>query len=132
MTMHRLSLALVLLAACSSDSSDPGPADAPTSTGAPATSFDWTIKMSGLPATCASAHANEVRITATAENGVPTPHTFQCVLTPGSLDLPAGRYAIVGQLYDGTGPQKFAETAPQAVTVPASGTPASVQFAFSF
>jgi hypothetical protein len=120
---------LVALAACGGDdgTNTPPSIDAPAN--AASTMFTWTIQQNGLPATCSSAHADEIRITATSEGGIPTDHTFQCVLTPGSLSLPAGRYAITADLYDSTGPQKLATVASQAVTVPSSAT---VTFAFSF
>lgn len=125
--MRTLGLLVILLAACGGDdSSDDGapPADAPG--GGTAQMIDWTIRSGGSETTCAAVGATEVHVTAAPEEGVPVDHTFQCVLVPGSLTLPAGRYAISAELWDGTGPQRLASAPAQAVTVPG----ATLQFVF--
>lgn len=95
------------------------------------TSFSWTIYRQGAVATCAAVGATEIHVTATAENGFPVDHVFQCVLVPGTLALAPGRYAVSAQLYDGTGPQLLASSPAQALTVPATGTAPTVQLVFN-
>jgi hypothetical protein len=135
MTYSRISLlALALLAACggSDDDGAPPTPDGPSSSGA-STTFNWTIMKQGASSTCAASRATEVRVTATPEDPsrVPVEHTFQCVLAPGTLSLPPGRYAISAYLYDAMSPQVLGNASPQAVTVPATGTGPTVTFAFN-
>jgi hypothetical protein len=123
---------VAMLAACGGGEDDSGISlpDAPTQ-GSQSAMFDWTIRQSGSPTTCAAVRATEIHVTATPENGLPVTHTFQCILTPGTLGLPAGRYAVSAELYDGGGPQRLASSPPQALTVPATGTVPTVHLAFS-
>src|SRR5688500_7262849 len=93
-------LLVTALAACNGSGPDDGSPPPPDSAGLPNTTFNWTIVRSGAMSTCAAADADEVRIEATLETGVPINITFQCVLLPGALALAPGRYAVSAQLYD--------------------------------
>ncbi|MDQ3334674.1 MAG: hypothetical protein M4D80_05905 [Myxococcota bacterium] len=131
MTYWRSVLVPLVIAACSNGGGDesPPPPDGPG--GATNATFNWTIVRNGVMSTCAAADADEVKIEAAPESGVPISHTFQCVLLPGTLALPPGRYAISAQLYDGRGPQVRAFAPAQPLTVPATGTAPAMTFNFS-
>src|SRR5688572_16964241 len=98
MTYSRMLVSVLLIAACNSGGDDDGPGGTPDATGATNATFNWTITDGGVPSTCAGVDADEVKIEASPENGVPILHTFQCVLLPGTLALPPGRYAIAAKL----------------------------------
>ena len=133
MTYSRLLVSSLLVAACHSGGGDDGPGPSPDAQGAtPNATFNWTIVRSGVMSTCADADADEVKIEAAPESGVPIMHTFQCVLLPGTLALPPGRYAVSAKLYDGRGPQQRAFVAAQPLTVPPSGTAPAMTFNFVF
>ena len=122
---------VAMLAGCGGEDDNlPQSPDAP-GVGGQTTTFNWTIRRQGATATCAAVGATEIEMVATAENGFPTQHTFQCVLSPGTLGLAPGRWAITAKLRDGVNQQTLASVAAQSVTVPASGTSPTVQFAFS-
>ena len=131
MTYSRWLVSVLLVAACNSKEGDDGPGISLDASVAANTTFNWTITQSGVPSTCADAEADEVKIEAAPENGVPILHTFQCVLLPGRLALPPGRYAIAAKLYDGRGPQQRAFAPAQALMVPASGTAPAMTFNFA-
>jgi hypothetical protein len=124
-------LLVTALAACNGGGPDDGAPPPPDSGGVPNTTFNWTIVRNGVMSTCAAADADEVRIEAASENGVPINITFQCVLLPGALALAPGRYAISAQLYDGRGPQVRASVPAQALTVPPTGSAPAMTFNFS-
>lgn len=124
------SVLVTLVAACSHGGNDDSPPP-PDSLGTTNATFNWTIVRNGVMSTCAAADADEVKIEATPENGVPINHTFQCVLLPGTLSLAPGRYSISAQLYDGRGPQMRAFVPAQPLTVPATGTAPAMTFNFS-
>lgn len=122
---------VAMLAACSGeDDGGNAPPDGPSGGGQSAM-FDWTIRRAGSPTTCAAVGATEIHVVAMPENGFSINQTFQCILTPGTLGLAPGRYAVSAELYDGGGPQRLASSPQQALTVPASGTVPTVHFAFS-
>jgi hypothetical protein len=126
------SVLVTLVAACSSGGGDdsPPPADGPG--GATNATFNWTIVRGGVMSTCAAAEVDAVVLEVMPENGVPTDHTFQCVLLPGTLSLAPGRYAIAAQLRDDRNSQTRAFAPAQPLTVPASGTAPAMTFNFSF
>ncbi|MDB4960521.1 MAG: hypothetical protein JWP01_520 [Myxococcales bacterium] len=122
---------VAMLAACGGED-DGGIAipDAPSG-GGQTTTFNWTIRRQGATTTCAAVGATEIDVVATAENGLPTNHTFQCILNPGTLGLAPGRWAITATLRDGQNQQTLASVPAQALTVPASGTVPTVQLGFN-
>jgi hypothetical protein len=127
----RIVLFVSVFAACDSGPDDGAPPPPDSGTGASNTTFNWTIVRNGVMSTCAAADADEVKIEATPENGVPINTTFQCVLLPGTLTLPPGRYAISAQLYDGRGPQVRAFVPAQALSVPSTGSAPAMTFNFT-
>jgi hypothetical protein len=130
MTSSRL-LVSVFVVACNGGGQDDSPGPSLDAPGAANATFNWAITDNGVPSTCAGAGADEVKIEAAPENGVPILHTFQCVLLPGTLALPAGRYAVAAKLYDSRGPQQRAFAPAQPLTVPASGTAPAMMFNFA-
>jgi hypothetical protein len=124
-------LLVTALAACNGAGPDDGSLPPPDGGGVPNATFNWTIVRNGVMSTCAAADADEVKIEATPENGVPINTTFQCVLLPGTFALAPGRYAISAQLYDGRGPQVRAFVPAQALTVPPTGSAPAMTFNFS-
>jgi hypothetical protein len=131
MTYWRTVLVILVIAACSNGGGDdsPPPPDGPG--GAANATFNWTIVRGGVTSTCAGADADEVQIEATPEVGVPVFHTFQCVLLPGTIALPPGRYAIAAKLYNNRNAQTLAFLPAQALTVPGTGSAPAMTFNFS-
>lgn len=105
----------------------------------------WQIVIGGQAATCADAGAIRVRVRAASEDsGIePVDFDFQCVLSPGTIALGPGRYAVSASLHtdeapdpgsggdDGGGGVSLGPiaTAPgQAVEIDSEGAAVVVQF----
>src|SRR5687767_15166674 len=136
--MRRLMFVVAVLAACGGN----GPGDdggggggggspdaAAGGTGTPLT-VNWSIRWSsGSTTTCGQVMADEVWLTATPEDTSKPDinKTFQCVLLPGTVNLPAGRYAVSAKLHSST--YGLADGAAQAVTMP---TNQAITFNFAY